>query len=383
MSPKRAAEDNSQANKRSKTSATDQPPTLDYDKSLRSDRWSEVSVSGNIQVGYSLYADYDKWEYDDDDYDEDDEDDEEDEEDEDRDADEARPKKAKCDGGETCMCNKPAAEHPDHPLVMNDAGRRKFVDQIFHTDIRTPDYFDMYVFNDFAGYGILEVLQKLVLDFVEAKNNWKEQWAVCEAIPFFWHNGDLMPFSMLDRDTVHNTWTLIAHMFMAMLGNLESAGFLSPESEVKNLGLIMSMYLRLASELTEYSCLPEYSTTSRKTFKIDNFNAYIVAYAKKYEIKLKGPSGLDELIEEAEDEGSRIKFPAPSADPWKFNAAYKANKQELGTIYFVDKEEFGGDSFDITAWPSAKRKKYNFEKKDPIDKEGMKAIKEGGVMQMR
>jgi hypothetical protein len=54
----------------------------------------------------------------------------------------------------------------------------------------------MYIFNDYEGYGILEVLQNLVLDFIEAKDNWKEQWAVCESIPLYWISNALMPFTM-------------------------------------------------------------------------------------------------------------------------------------------------------------------------------------------
>lgn len=32
---------------------------------------------------------------------------------------------------------------------------------------------------------MMEVLQNLILDFVEAKDNWKEQWVVCEAMAFW------------------------------------------------------------------------------------------------------------------------------------------------------------------------------------------------------
>jgi hypothetical protein len=96
-----------------------------------------------------------------------------------------KPKKAKCTGGRTCICNKPAAEHPEHPYTVSISGYRNFIDLVAHTNLRSPDAFDMYIFNDYEGYGILEVLQNLVLDFIEAKDNWKEQWAVCESIPLY------------------------------------------------------------------------------------------------------------------------------------------------------------------------------------------------------
>lgn len=55
----------------------------------------------------------------------------------------------------------------------------------------------MYIYNDFAGYGLVEVMQNIVLDFVEAEGNWKEQWAICEGTAHFLMYGDaFMPMTM-------------------------------------------------------------------------------------------------------------------------------------------------------------------------------------------
>jgi hypothetical protein len=32
---------------------------------------------------------------------------------------------------------------------------------------------------------VAEVIENLLLDFVEANGNWREQWVVCEALSFF------------------------------------------------------------------------------------------------------------------------------------------------------------------------------------------------------
>jgi hypothetical protein len=131
-----------------------------------------------------------------DDGDEDEDDDEEEEDEEEKDEDEedeenkepensGKLKRGKCDGGKTCLCDKPAAEHPDHIWKLSAAGKDKFFTQRIHVDLRSPDTFGMYTFNDHEGYGVLEVLQNLVLDFEEAAGNYKEQWAVCEALAFF------------------------------------------------------------------------------------------------------------------------------------------------------------------------------------------------------
>lgn len=51
-------------------------------------------------------------------------------------------------------------------------------------DVRDPDNFGMYTFNDHLAYGALEVIQNLMLDYEEA-SNWQEQWWVCEALALF------------------------------------------------------------------------------------------------------------------------------------------------------------------------------------------------------
>lgn len=197
MPPKRPASTSSSTNptgdpKMSKTD-TDVPPP--------SKRWSKVSCSRNLDINYKTLTKDPAAAYSyvcmcklpfsqglDDDSDESDEDegdgDEWETEDEDEDPKKSKDKgkpKAKCDSGRTCLCDKPAADHPDHKLFITMAGNQKFLIQHLHLDLRIPDLFDMYTFNDHASYGCLEVLQNLIIDFVEAEGNWREQWSICEA----------------------------------------------------------------------------------------------------------------------------------------------------------------------------------------------------------
>ncbi|KAL4876672.1 hypothetical protein BJY04DRAFT_140220 [Aspergillus karnatakaensis] len=164
---------------------------------------------------------------------------------------------------------------------------------MIHTDLRDPINFNMYVFNDFAGYGVLEVLQNLLVDFDEAIGNWKERWAICEALPFYWKTEACMPLTMIDDgDAVAATFGILSHMFVAMLAELETKSLLKPESEVKNLGFVMALYMELADDLREYNCLNEEPT---KGFNPAQIDAYVLAYAKKYHIKLHGPSKMNSL----------------------------------------------------------------------------------------
>jgi hypothetical protein len=162
----------------------------------RSKRWAAVSGSGNVDLEYrkAMWNPLVAYRFvcmcqppfpNGEDDDEEDEDDDDDEENEDAEASDKPKKQPSCDGGETCLCDKPAAEHPDHIWKFTAAGKRKFFTQQIHCQLRCPDYFRMYTFNDHVGYGILEVLENLILDFEEAGNNYKEQWAVCECLALF------------------------------------------------------------------------------------------------------------------------------------------------------------------------------------------------------
>lgn len=73
---------------------------------------------------------------------------------------------------------------------------RKFLTSILQLNIRNPDCFGMYVYNDSYGWGTMEVIENLLVDFEEAEGNWKEQWAMCEAIAMLWLRGAPGPLYM-------------------------------------------------------------------------------------------------------------------------------------------------------------------------------------------
>lgn len=84
---------------------------------------------------------------------------------------------------------KPATEHPGHPWVITLAGIHKVITLSIQAQVRDPDAMGMYTYNDHFGYGILELAQNLLLDFDEAKGNWKQQWSICEALIMFFVRG--------------------------------------------------------------------------------------------------------------------------------------------------------------------------------------------------
>ena len=165
---------------------------MDAPSTSRNKRWAPISGSANAEAGYKEQCkkttaervyEYECWcrpPLDQDDS-EDDEEDDEDKMDEDSDDD----SESGCDDGKTCLCHKSPKDHPDHPYILTKAGRHKFFTQYDMMSVRCPDNFNMHTFSDHEGHGAIEVAENLLIDFVEADSNWREQWVICEAMAFF------------------------------------------------------------------------------------------------------------------------------------------------------------------------------------------------------
>ncbi|KAI8258455.1 hypothetical protein K4K58_003281 [Colletotrichum sp. SAR11_239] len=302
----------------------------------------------------------------------------EDEDDEDEDEKESDGPKPKCDLGKTCLCEKPAADHPDAPYIIMRAGYYKLMNQQPNVQVRDPDFFGMHTYNDHRAYGIIEIIQNLVLDFDEASANWKEQWVICEALsPFIWYlSGD--DFAMCDDgDFASLTAKLIGTLFLSMLARLERMDLLKPDSEVRDLGMVMAGFIKCAQAFRGYSLLEDHDETRKSkarpfVYVPSHFDGYVAAYAAKYNIKFGGVKGLKSLLDDV-DEDVDLPTEKDGEDPWGFKAALKEYKAERGG-------KIGGDSLDITGWSSAERKQHAFRKKDPLPKDILDGLKAGEVI---
>lgn len=390
MPPKRAAPSGGSQAKRSRpsTDAVETAPVGQVAAIPPSKRWAAVSGSGNAEASYKLsmqnpieaysFICMCRPPFNDG-------------------GDDEEESNGKCDSGKTCLCKKPAADHPDHPWKLTVAGREKFFAQHVHASLRSPGSFGMYTINDHGAYGVLELVQNLILDFEEAAGNYKEQWVVCEALAFFLLTDLAMEISQADDgDTIDDTFRLIGRLFMSMLALLERENLLAKNSEIKNLGLIMALFMKVATEYREFGILEDSSKEAlgpkakKKSWKPHAYPDQIAAYARKYDIPLVGPKHVAALIAQAKA-GADLPEPAANtaaADVFGFVKGLKAYKVNCGGITaFLSRRakkgttKIGGDALDITTWTSAERKKYAFDKKDPLGKAELDALKRGDVMQ--
>jgi hypothetical protein len=154
----------------------------------------------------------------------------------------------------------------------------------------------------------------------------------------------------------------IRTMFLAMMATLERNDLLKPDSEIKNIGMIMGLAIRLGDFADDFE-------------GFDDLPKYLHAYAAKQKIVLQD-AGEDSEPEEPVPATGKGSLPEPTAkknDPWGFAAELKKLKKE---------QTLGGDRHDITTMSGPERKKASFDGKDPLAGEGIKALKEGLVMQL-
>jgi len=195
-----------------------------------------------------------------------------------------------------------------------------------------------------------------------------------------------------DSDTLNITTLLIGRTFLTMLAGLESQGLLKEDSEIKNIGVVMALYMTLAVQFRQSDVLEvdedepkskKKQTGKKSSFEFDpsRYDDYVVAYANKYAIPLKGEEDIDNLA--AACDGT-VELPVATPadpDPWGFAAAMVKYERDCGTAPKRGKKAaIGGDSLDITTWSSAERKSHSFDNKDPLGKKELAAIKEGMVL---
>ncbi|KAE8141085.1 hypothetical protein BDV38DRAFT_238650 [Aspergillus pseudotamarii] len=165
-------------------------------------------------------------------------------------------------------------------------------------------------------------------------------------------------------------------MFLTMLAKLESQGLLGPDSEIKNLGMVMALYLCAPSDIRAYGICEGNDDKTNNVAAFYNSDEKILAYAKKYNIELRGPCDLDSYVEALD----QVELPPAKDDPWSWAAVLKQYEKLHGQER--KKPKIGGIQYDITAMSSAERRKSSYNGKDPLKKSEIDKIKQGMIFQL-
>ncbi|KAJ6004937.1 hypothetical protein N7540_012736 [Penicillium herquei] len=276
-----------------------------------------------------------------------------------------------------CVCRKPASDNPNHPYVLSNAGFKKAAIVEFLMNVRNPWSFSLHTFNGHESYGVLELLENLVLDFDEEEGNWKNQWAICETIAYLFMRGALEPmFHVDDSRCLFEFCRLVQIMFLTMLATLERQDLLGPDTEVKNLAVVMGMYVLLAAEI---------GSENSKLSKTRHASNIIMAYAAKYGFTPRSPRDLVKELASRKIKSPRLTIPSPTYrknDPWNWKETlddYKAYFRR--PVYAFKGGPVGGDRLDMTSWKPEERAKYCFSKpEDPLTQTALDALKKGQML---
>jgi hypothetical protein len=170
-----------------------------------------------------------------------------------------------------------------------------------------------------------------------------------------------------------------------MLAQLERQRRLGPNSEVKNLGLIMSIYIKTAKAMQANDLLEDGNeetvelkmpdgSTEKYTFDLAKLDEYILGYAERHSIALPDAP--------QDNEGAAEGLPARTAeDPWNTAEAFCQYERNHGKASGPgEKPAMGGDRYDITTWTSAERRSASLKKRDPFSKKEIAALKMGFML---
>ncbi|KAK6525370.1 hypothetical protein TWF694_005509 [Orbilia ellipsospora] len=298
--------------------------------------------------------------------------------------------KGRCDGGVTCIClaatrNQGSPRDPQPKWILTKAAHAKFIQLQDHCDIRDPANFDMYTYNDHASYGVIEVIENLLLDFNEAKGNWQEQWVICEALGYFLPTRTAQDmFTVDDGDRVNALCLLLGRLFLYTLSRFQHLEFFldGASEEIENLGLVMGLWIAVTAGFRENDCLQIYESQDSelslgegRVFKPAEFDSYIASYAREYDIELKGSKDLPLALETCNnnvDLPTKVSDAGPGSDPFGYRKAFRDYKAGYGKI--------GGDRMDVTSWSRHERRSAHFDNIDPFGPNDIQRIKEGECM---
>ena len=174
-----------------------------------------------------------------------------------------------------------------------------------------------------------------------------------------------------------STLALIGVAVLTALNKLEAADLLKHGSSIKNIPLILSMYLMIADDHDD-----EMSHWFSYRLRIKNWTHWpdrIVAYARHHNIELSDETGIkntDKLVQKF-DKAKYDKFPPKrksGVDRWGYKRTHKEFAETYGHRRTILGREMviGGDGYDVTKIPKKERiqKSYGEEGKDPIDDMG-------------
>ncbi|KLO85125.1 uncharacterized protein Y057_4210 [Fusarium fujikuroi] len=260
-----------------------------------------------------------------------------DDEDEDEEEDEEEKKKKK----------KKKKDEARLETMLRKTGRRSPTTSLHHFTQsgleclkRSPDDFDLYIYNDFGGYGAMEVLENIIAQFnlvFKPKSTYRDFWPEVEGFAMILR-GSLLEYVMIDDgERVQVTCEVVGALILATIEALKKQDVFKPDSEIRNLGLVLFMFIRWGREQSDYGVEEENWSRIYK----------IIDLAEEAGIKLTAPHNFEKDYFEIKD---HLEEWAQRMGKWNNLRDFKDNKGST---------KLGGHEFDITRMSKAQRQQHS------------------------
>ncbi|RSL44363.1 hypothetical protein CEP54_014712 [Fusarium duplospermum] len=282
-----------------------------------------------------------------------DEEDEEDEEEEDGGEGNGNGKGKEKEKGKKQPEKKPidklASLHPEWPWVFTVLGRDRLRWWIQEATKRDQDSFGLHYYNDFTWYGALEVVENAISAFDAAfkpKASYRDWWPEVEGLILGLYSTFLEFEPCDDGQRCGKLIELIGYMAVAAMEALKKDGVFKPDSGIRNLGLVLAMFIQYGYGELPYGFEEEICSWAYK----------LLDMADEAGIDLTGPPRYEKAIKKIMDERDRK---AKSMKKWD-NVNW-ATKLRGYTSKHGGKTHFGGHEYDITKQSPAERKRHSLD----------------------
>jgi hypothetical protein len=209
---------------------------------------------------------------------------------------------------------KPTEEFPDWPYVISEATAELVTEYSLESTKRNQDDFDMYVSNDFTGYGMQEVVENQLrgMNTLMAKRQFPDDeravglWVRLSAFAHWTQSQQLGPWFMMDdSQRWQDTIAMIGIAILATLNALDRAKLLKQHSPVKDLGLVLALLGDFVCDcLDQTTTIPYLSSNDREIC----WPYKIVSYAKANGIKIQGVRGIEEKFVQRFDNENKANY---------------------------------------------------------------------------
>lgn len=265
--------------------------------------------------------------------------------------------------------------------MITEKGKELADELMKKADGRNPEAFDMYVYNDFYGYGVIDLIDDTLatLNTKNAKKNYDDAYPLLEAVTLFMDEESYAWTGIDDGDHVRITNKAYGALAVAVMRGLKKTGRLSKES-FPSLECLLRNIIEIGDMLDGVGCESEYRlpirAIARRLFKDKTKEDFAleqkqreewVKGIKDKEVKKKLTSALKDLVKEMKEETEPWYMKGPILDEdrrnseYSLNPVYKEYKAFLGPrnkMYIVPRDMAVG--WDIGEWSDKARAQYSY-----------------------